>query len=272
MKLTKLIRAASAAALVGVIAAPAQAALVVLDGWQLFTPGGNAVTGIGRLNLVSGSATVEQEVSGGSVFVGADFRESGSIFSISYTKENVVGAGDIGAPTSLTEQLTIAFSGVAGKVTALNPGGGFKYSFTGGSYTIAGTFGTYASGSLVGIGGNASSTAIIGGFNGDSTALGNILSSVLGFDMRDNTGASLLADLASGAVFFEAVTNNNLTNLIGGLHECTFEAGSTCQSFSVASAGDAYLTRQVPEPGSVALVGLALFGAVAATRRKGKKA
>ena len=267
MKLKNTLRAATAAALMALVSLPASAAYVVLDGWQLITPT-SATTNIGRLNLTSGTSSVEQEMAGGSVFVGAQFKKSGAIYNISYTPESVVGAGDIGAPVVLPDSLTLTFNNVGGVVTALNPGGGFHYNFTSGTFVISGGSGNYASGSIVGIGGNTLSTQVIGGAAGDSTVLGRVLAMLnAGFDLRDSSGASLQPDLATGAVLFEAVTLNNVTSQTGS-GTCSFKPGATCGTFSVASAGDGYLVRDVPEPGTLALAGLALLGAGAARRRR----
>lgn len=272
MKLKNIVRALTAATLTAAVMAPASAAYVVLDGWQLATPV-NTTTNIGRLNLVSGTATVEQELdSTGNAFVGSRFIENGAIYSISYTVENVAGAGDVGAPEFLSERLTLKFSNVAGTVTQLNAGGGFRYTFDSGSFTISGAGNTpYSSGSIVGLGGNASSTAVVGGFNGDSTLFGTI-STILNtqFDLRDSNGVSLKPELATGDVLMEAVTNNNLTSVLGG-GRCSFDANANCALLSVASAGDAYLVRKLPEPGSLALAGLALLGIGAARRRRSVK-
>src|SRR5436190_1658004 len=174
MNLRKTGRMVGAALFMAFASTSASASSIVLDGWQLFTPTG-VKTQIGRLNLTSGTSTVEQQVDGtGNAFVGAKFAQFGSIFSIAFTPENVVGGGDIGPSSALSDNLMLTFSNVTGTVTALNAGGGFDYVFNSGSFVMAGIGGNYASGSIVGLGGNATSTAVIGGFSGDSTMLARI--------------------------------------------------------------------------------------------------
>lgn len=265
MKVKKAVVALAAAAAATFASIPAHA-LIVLDGWQLKTAT-TLTTNIGRLNLVSGSAVVEQEVLGTNVFVGAEFRESGQIFSISYTPENVVGPLDTGFPSSLPTSITIAFTGVTGFVDAL-VGSGAHLVFTGGSYTISSGDGSSASGSVVGLDGTLSTSSTISGATGATTLIGSILSSTPGFDMRDSTGASLLADLASGKVFFEVTTNNQVTAPFA-TGACSFDPLATCVKVNAASAGDAYLA-ELPEPGSVALVGAALLAAGGVARRNRK--
>jgi hypothetical protein len=221
--------------------------------------------------------TVEQQVDGtGNTFVGAKFAEFGNFSSLNFTPENVVGAGDTGPSSSLSDALVLTFSNVMGTVTALNAGGGFHYVFDSGTFVMSGLFGNYASGSIVGLSGDASSTAIFGGFSGDST-LSYEIASILtpNFDMRDSSGVSLKPDLATGQVLFEAITNDNTTG-VGVVGGCSFNTGARCISRSLASTGDAYLVRassvpsSIPEPSSLALAGLALFGLGAARRRSRK--
>src|SRR5256885_15780565 len=112
MNLRKTGRVVCAAIFMASASTSASATSIVLDGWQLVTPTG-ITTQIGRLNLVSGTSTVEQQVDGtGNAFVGAKFAEFGSIFSVTFTHENVVGAGDVGAPSVLSDDLTLSFRNV----------------------------------------------------------------------------------------------------------------------------------------------------------------
>lgn len=268
MKLQQVFPTLATMVVAAVFSVPAHAGLVILDGWQLVDNAG-ITTNIGRLNLVSGNATVFQEVNASNnVFVGARFQETGQIYSVTYTKENVVGPLDVGPPLGLQDMFTISFNNVAGHVDALI-GSGFHFVFTSGSYTISGAGGGSATGSIVGVDGTSGSSNTVSGTTGATTLLGNILSHVSVFDFRDSSGTSLLPALASGGVFFEATTNNQITGA-SSFGACTFDATATCATLGTASAGDGYLAR-VPEPGTLALVGLAL-GALGFIGRRSKKA
>ena len=267
MKLKKLTMALAVAALPA-FAAPAQSA--VLDAWQLVI-NGNTYSDIGRLNLVSGSATVEQEVNGlGQVFPGAKFSEAGFIFSISYTEDNVVGAGDSGLPANFAsgDRLEMIFTDVSGQVQTVNPDGSFTFDFQSGDFIIQEAVSNelLATGSIVGVGGTLNGTPGISGTNGESITQVKLDSPLLnGFQILDSAGNPV--DLANA--LFEAVTNNEVVS-VAGTGPCSFTPtvpGNNCVTFNVNSAGDAFIT--VPEPGTLALLGVSLIGlGFGALRRK----
>lgn len=289
MKATTALRVLAAAALMAGASAPALAGYQVLDGWQITIPGfvhnpGPTETykNIGHLVLGGGSAIVSQEVNGSNqAFVGAQFSETGSINTVTYIAENVAGNGDFGTqkvfgtgPDGEAYALELAFNNVSGYVDSLI-GAGFHYTFQTGDYSLIaivnGVSTVVAGGSIVGLGGDTNTTAVIGGTTGSSTVLAAVATQLFGFDVADSTGTSLAAGFASGDYLFQATTTNTLNggSVVGG--GCTFDGGATfvpCVNVQVTSEGALNVVKNIPEPASLALIGLALAGAGVVRRRK----
>lgn len=270
MKLNKLVMGIAAVGMFSAFAAPSQA--TVLDAWQA-TINGNTYTNIGRLSLTGGSGTVEQEVNAfGQVFTNARFVESASIYNISFVSDNVVGPTDNGPIVVLnsTDFLSINLSSVKGKVSTIGPAG-FAFNFNSGAFSINllnSPFTPQATGKVSGIGGTFNNTAGFAGGNGETVQDVLFTSLLNGFNLKDSTGKVL--DI--NKIAFEAHTNNQVGNGPGDavLGTCSFDTLALCVTVKVNSNGDGFLTTTVPEPATLALMGMGLLGMGFSTRRKSK--
>jgi len=272
MKLKTLVLATGFAVSAMSVAVSAQAA--VLDAWQMQITG-DTYTNIGRLSITAGSAKVIQELNASNqVFVGAKFVEDTSIFSISYVQNNVVGPTDSGGITPLAsaDWLSIALTNVSGHVTSITGGGGYNYTFDSGIFTLKdykGTNTVLATGNVIGSTGSFLDHSGFAGING-SSVIDVLLSSIAGsptFQLFDSTGTPL--DITK--IAFEAQTNNQVGNGAGDVvfgtgTQCGATGYANCLLANVNSNGDGFLTT-VPEPATLALLGLGLVGLGLSRRR-----
>ncbi len=273
MKPSKLFVSLAAAGLISAAALPVRAA--VLDAWQMQI-NGTTYANIGRLSLTAGSSTVIQQLDAtNNVFVGASFTETGAVYSISYVPNSVVGPADSGMPASFNtaDALELSFSNVTGTVTSVSAGGGFDYVFTGGTYQItapnAGAA-VLATGSVAGGAGSFLDHNGFAGQNGSSVvdiAFDQIAGSPA-FSLMDSSGNPL--DIST--LLFEGQTNNQIGNGPGDVvfGSTRTECGGLYENCAVAKVntnGDAYL-QVVPEPATVALMGIGLLGVGVAVRKR----
>lgn len=278
MKLTKV--AASLLVAGAALTSTATHALIVQDGWEM-TASGTTTSNIGHLSLNGGEAFVNQQVGAdGNPFVGAKFYEFGQIFSTNYIVENAPGFNDAGFPQDFAEPLDglrVVFTGLAGAVTSFNAlTGAINYVFTPGvgSISVQGTAnngGSWADLATLVL--QSPSGGDLNNFFGQEQTQGQStifaqFTSFLG-DFGINLAGSGLGYDSPDDLYLQVVTTNKIGSPASSIGACDFDATLACRTLRITSDGSADLLK-VPEPGSIALLGLGILGLAGIRRRYSK--
>jgi len=260
----------------------------IVDDWylDLTAAGAGKTTNIGNLVLQGGTGTVEQDYGDDlTLSVGDTFTEFGSAFSVTYTPDTAVGTLDTGVgflqPTGTEIEFT--FTGLTGFISAINVGtGAIDYVFDDFATNALGNINMTVDGTSVFDFGIASpSGGDIGQFHGGLATSGT--TDLLLFAKPGSAGSTIWGDTGTDTAFdmFDLLGNVatlfdvHLVNTLNAAGS-TFDyvngeddtLGTHSATLEITSTGNLNLVNVVPEPTSIALLGLGLLGLGAVSRKK----